>query len=159
MAIKSHLDSLDKRILTLLMKDVRMPFVEVARQCHVTGSAIHQRVQKLMEHEVIDRKSFRVNPKALGYFTLAYVGMQINLVKQRTHQEVFDHIQSIPEVVECHNITGKYSFLLKIYAHNNEHLKSLLVDKLQSVVEVTATETFISLEEGFSRNLSLESEL
>jgi Lrp/AsnC family transcriptional regulator for asnA, asnC and gidA len=155
-ARKLHIDTLDKRILTLLMKDVRMPFVEVARQCNVTGSAIHQRVQKLIENEVIDKDTFRVNPKALGYFTLAFVGMQINLVKQRTHEEVFNHISSIPEVVECHNITGKYSFLLKIYAHSNEHLKELLVDQLQSVVEVVATETFISLEEGFSRNLPVE---
>ena len=153
MAKELHIDSLDKRILTLLMKDVRMPFVEVARQCNVTGSAIHQRIQKLIENNVIDKKTYRVNPKALGFYTLAYVGMQINLVKQRTHQEVFNHISSIPEVVECHNITGKYSFLLKIYAHSNEHLKDLLVEKLQSVVEVVATETFISLEEGFSRNL------
>jgi len=151
-----HIDSLDRRILNILMKDVRISFVEVARQCHVTGSAIHQRVQKLIENKVIDGRTFKINPKAMGYFTLAYVGMQINLIKQRTHQEVFDHIMSIPEVVECHNITGKYSFLLKIYARSNEHLKSLLVDKLQSVVEVVATETFISLEEGFSRNLPVE---
>jgi Lrp/AsnC family transcriptional regulator for asnA, asnC and gidA len=156
MAKKLHVDTLDKRILTLLMKDVRMSFVEIARQCNVTGSAIHQRVQKLVENEVIDKDTYRVSPKALGYFTLAFIGMQINLVKQRTHEEVFEHIKSIPEVVECHNITGKYSFLLKIYAHSNEHLKSLLVDKLQSVVEVVATETFISLEEGFSRNLPVE---
>ncbi len=156
MARKLHIDTLDKRILTLLMKDVRMPFVEVARQCNVTGSAIHQRVQKLIENEVIDKDTYRISPKALGYFTLAFVGMQINLVKQRTHEEVFNHIKSIPEVVECHNITGKYSFLLKIYAHSNEHLKELLVDQLQSVVEVVATETFISLEEGFSRNLPVD---
>jgi len=156
MARKLHIDTLDKRILTLLMKDVRMPFVEVARQCNVTGSAIHQRVQKLIENKVIDKDTYRISPKALGYFTLAFVGMQINLVKQRTHEEVFNHIKSIPEVVECHNITGKYSFLLKIYAHSNEHLKELLVDQLQSVVEVVATETFISLEEGFSRNLPVD---
>lgn len=156
MARKLHIDTLDKRILTLLMKDVRMSFVEVARQCNVTGSAIHQRVQKLIENGVIDKKSYRLNPKAMGFFTLAYVGMQINLVKQRTHEEVFNHIKSIPEVVECHNITGKYSFLLKIYAHSNEHLKELLVEQLQSVVEVVATETFISLEEGFSRNLPVD---
>ncbi len=151
-----HIDSLDRRILKLLMEDVRIPFVEVARNCNVTGSAIHQRVQKLIEHGVIDGKTYKVNPKALGYYTLAYVGVQINLIKQRTHEEVFRHIMSIPEVVECHNITGKYSFLLKIYAQSNEHLKSLLVEKLQSVVEVVATETFISLEEGFSRNLPVE---
>ena len=156
MAKKFHLDSLDRKILALLAKDVRMSFTEIARQCHLTASAIHQRIQKLYENEVLDSKTFRVDPKALNYNTLAYIGVQINLVKQRTHQEVYNHIKNIPEVVECHNITGKYSFLLKVYARTNEHLKQLLVENLQSVVEVVATETFISLEEGFSRNLPID---
>ncbi len=156
MANKFHLDSLDRKILGIFAKDIRISFTEIARQCNITASAIHQRVQKLIEQNIIDGKTFKISPKAINYNTLAYVGVQINLVKQRTHQEVFEHIKGIPEVVECHNITGKYSFLLKIYAHSNEHLKKLLVEKLQSVVEVVATETFISLEEGFSRNLPVE---
>lgn len=150
------MDSLDRKILGILAKDIRISFTEIARQCNITASAIHQRVQKLIEQNVIDAKTFKVEPKAIDYNTLAYVGVQINLVKQRTHQEIFEHIQNIPEVVECHNITGKYSFLLKIYAHSNEHLKNLLVERLQSVVEVVTTETFISLEEGFSRSLPVE---
>jgi Lrp/AsnC family transcriptional regulator for asnA, asnC and gidA len=156
MAQKFHLDSLDSKILSYLSKDARMSFSEIARHCKLTSSAIHQRVQKLFENKVLDTATLKIDPKALNYNTLAYVGVQINLVKQRTHQEVFEHIQNIPQVVECHNITGKYSFLLKIYAHTNEHLKQLLVENLQSVVEVVATETFISLEEGFSRNLPVE---
>ncbi len=156
MSKKFHLDSLDRKILSLLAKDIRISYSEIARQCNVTASAIHQRMQKLHEYEVLDAKTFKVDPKAIDYNTLAYVGVQINLVKQRTHQEVFDHIKNIPQVVECHNITGKYSFLLKVYAHSNEHLKQVLVENLQSVVEVVATETFISLEEGFSRNLPVD---
>lgn len=153
---KFHLDSLDRRILSFLAKDVRISFTEIARQCNLTPSAIHQRVQKLQENNVLDPKTYKVDPKALGYNTLAYVGVQINLVAQRTHQEVFDHIRNIPQVVECHNITGKYSFLLKVYAQTNENLKRVLVEHLQSVVEVVATETFISLEEGFSRSLPVD---
>ncbi len=156
MAKRFHLDSLDRKILLLLSNDIRISFTDIARQCHVTASAIHQRVQKLTENKVIDNRTFKVDPKALGFNALAYVGVQINLVRNKTHQEVFDHIRSIPEVVECHNITGKYSFLLKIYAKTNEHLKQLLVENLQSVVEVVATETFISLEEGFSRNVPVD---
>jgi Lrp/AsnC family transcriptional regulator for asnA, asnC and gidA len=150
------IDGLDRKILKLLSQEVRISFTEVARHCNVTASAIHQRVQKLIENQVIDAATYKPSSKALGYNTLAYVGVQINLIKNRTHQEVFDHIKGIPEVVECHNITGKYSFLLKIYARTNEHLKSLLVEKIQAVVEVVATETFISLEEGFSRNLPVD---
>lgn len=148
-----HIDGLDKKILKLLEKDIRMPVTEIGRQCKVTGSAIHQRLQKMIENGAIDPKTYKPHIKTLGYQTLAFVGVQINLVKQRTHNQVYEHLMSIPEVVELHNITGKYSFLLKIYAKSNEDLKTLLVDKIQSVIEVVATETFISLEEGFSRTL------
>ena len=148
-----RIDGLDKKILLLLEQDIRMPVSEIARQCKVTGSAIHQRIQKMIENGTIDKKTFKPSIKALGYNTLAFVGVQINLIKQRTHYQVYEHLKSIPEIVELHNITGKYSFLLKIYARSNEDLKNLLVEKIQSVVEVVATETFISLEEGFSRSL------
>ena len=148
-----HIDGLDRRILIMLQENARVPATEIARACKVTGSAIHQRLQKLIENGVIDKRSYKPTAKALGYNTLAFVGVQINLVKQRTHIQVYEHLKSIPEVVELHNITGKYSFLLKIYAKSNEDLKNLLVDKIQSVIEVVATETFISLEEGFSRAL------
>ncbi len=148
-----HIDGLDKKILQLLEQNIRIPITEIARHCGVTGSAIHQRIQKMIDHGIIDRKTFKPGNKSLGYNTLAFVGVQINLVKQRTHNQVYEHLKSIPEIVELHNITGKYSFLLKIYARSNEDLKNLLVEKIQSVVEVVATETFISLEEGFSRNL------
>ena len=156
MSKKNHLDSLDRRILSFLAADIRISFTEIARQCNLTASAIHQRIQKLHEHNVLNSKTYKVDPKALGYNTLAYIGVQINLVKHKTHQEVFEHIKNIPQVVECHNITGKYSFLLKVYARSNEHLKQVLVENLQSVIEVVATETFISLEEGFSRDLTVD---
>lgn len=154
--MKYHLDGLDRKILKILESDIRIPITEIGRLCKVTGSAVHQRLQKMIENDAIDPKTYKPIIKALGYQTLAFVGVQINLVKQRTHNQVYEHLMSIPEVVELHNVTGKYSFLLKIYAKSNEDLKMLLVDKIQSIIEVVATETFISLEEGFSRNLPIE---
>ncbi len=150
-----RLDGLDRKILKILESDCRIPVSEIGRQCKVTGSAIHQRLQKMIENQLINPKTYQPYAKSLGFNTLAFVGVQINLVEQRTHNQVYQHLQSIPEVVELHNITGKHSFLLKIYAKSNEDLKRLLVDKIQSIIEVVATETFISLEEGFSRNIPI----
>lgn len=156
MADKIHLDSLDRRILTFLTRNARMPYLEVARKCNVSGAAIHQRINKLMEEGVITGSQFNLDPKGIGYHTCAFVGIQVNLVKETTHQEVFQKISEIPEIVECHHITGKYSLLVKIFTYNNEHLKKILVEKIQSVREITSTETFISLEEGFTRQLPVE---
>jgi Lrp/AsnC family transcriptional regulator for asnA, asnC and gidA len=156
MAEKFHLDSLDRRLLTFLTRNARLPYLEVARKCNVSGAAIHQRVNKLVEEGVITGSQFNISPKGIGYHTCAFVGIQVNLVKETTHQEVFQKISEIPEIVECHHITGKYSLLVKIYTNNNEHLKKILVEKIQAIREITNTETFISLEEGFTRQLPVE---
>ncbi|HPT04452.1 MAG TPA: Lrp/AsnC ligand binding domain-containing protein [Bacteroidales bacterium] len=148
-----HLDSLDKKILAILTADARIPYLEVARQCKVSGAAIHQRIQKMTEAGVISGTQFNLSNKGLGYLTCAFIGIQINLTTTRTHVEVFEKIRQVPEIVECHHITGKYSLLLKIYAHDNEHLKKIIIEKIQSIPEIIFTETFISLEEGFIRQL------
>lgn len=151
-----HLDSLDRRILNILMSNARLSYLEVARQCGVSGAAIHQRIQKMAEAGIISGSAMQINPKRTGYNTCAFIGIQVNLVHDKTHDEVFRKIMEIPEIVECHHITGKYSLLVKIYTKSNEHLKQILVEKIQSVREITNTETFISLEEGFTRQLPVE---
>lgn len=156
MANHFRLDTLDRRILKLLTADARTPFLEVARQCKVSGAAIHQRVQKMIEAGVVEGTQYNLSPKGMGYLTCAYIGIQVNLTSSISHEEVFRKIKHIPEVVECHHITGKYSLLIKIFTKNNEHLKKIIVEKIQSVPEITATETFISLEEGFVRQMPVE---
>ncbi|MCF8298876.1 MAG: Lrp/AsnC ligand binding domain-containing protein [Saprospiraceae bacterium] len=158
MAEKFHIDSLDKRILSYLTKNARMPFIEVARLCNVSGAAVHQRVQKLTEAGIISGSRFTVDYRAMGYLTCAFIGIHVNLIASHTHNEVFEKINKIPEIIECHHVTGNYSLLLKIYAKTNEHLKKILVEKIQSIEEVTNTETIISLEEGFIRQLPVDVE-
>ncbi|MBU1010688.1 MAG: Lrp/AsnC ligand binding domain-containing protein [Bacteroidetes bacterium] len=148
-----HLDTLDKRILAHLVHDARTPFVEIARKCKVSGAAIHQRVARMVDGKVISGSAFKLSPKGLGYHTCAFIGIQVNLTSTSTHDEVFNKIRLIPEIVECHHISGKYSLLIKVYTHNNEHLKRIIVEKIQSIPEITFTETFISLEAGFQREL------
>lgn len=153
-----RIDTLDRRILTLLIADARTPYVEVARKCKVSGAAVHQRIAKLEEAGVISGSQFKLSPQALGYMTCAFIGIQVNLTSNSTHDEVFKKIMQIPEIVECHHISGKYSLLIKIYTQNNEHLKRIIVEKIQSIPEITFTETFISLETGFERALPVNLE-
>ncbi len=150
-----HIDNLDRKIINLLNTNARMPFVEVARRCRVSGAAIHQRVAKMEEAGVIAGSSLRLNPKGVGYQTCAFIGIQVNLTTNSTHDEVFKKIQKIPEIVECHHISGKYSLLVKLFTRNNEHLKQVIVEQIQSIPEITFTETFISLETGFERELGI----
>jgi Lrp/AsnC family transcriptional regulator for asnA, asnC and gidA len=148
------IDSLDKKIMGILSKNARMPFKDVAAECGVSRAAIHQRVQHLVEAGVIVGSSFEISPKALGYFTCTYVGM--NLERGSMYKSVVEKLKGIPEVVECHFTTGPYTMMVKLYAKDNEQLMDLLNNQLQSIPGVVATETLISLEQSIKRTIPVE---
>jgi len=72
------------------------------------------------------------------------------------YPDVVKRLKDIPEIVQCHYTTGNYSIFIKVYTKNNEDLKHVLVDKLQAIHGIARTETFISLEESFNRQLPLD---
>ncbi|MBR0049017.1 MAG: Lrp/AsnC ligand binding domain-containing protein [Prevotella sp.] len=145
------IDLLDKKILSILSKNARIPFKDVAIECGVSRAAIHQRVQHLIEAEVITGSGFYVNPKSLGYSTCTYVG--ITLEKGSMYKNVVEELLHIPEIVECHFTTGPYTMLVKLYARDNEQLMELLNGRLQGISGVVATETLISLEQSIKREI------
>jgi len=149
-----QLDKLDRKILSIISKDARIPFLEVARECNVSGAAIHQRVQRLTKVGVIKGSEYLLDPHLIGLDTCAYMG--IFLESARLVKTVVKELEKIPEIIECHYTTGNYSLFIKIYARNNDHLKSILADKLQSIEGISRTETFISLEQNIKRQLPVE---
>jgi len=148
-----HIDKLDCKILSLITKNARIPYLEVARECKVSGATIHQRIQRLTKMGVITGSEFVINPKKIGFLTCAYVG--IFLDSAHLYPEVVVKLKEIPEITQCHYITGGYSIFIKIYTRDNEDLKHVLVDKVQAIPGVLRSETFISLEESFNRQLPL----
>ncbi|KXB35984.1 putative regulatory protein AsnC [Bacteroidales bacterium KA00344] len=149
-------DNLDRKILSILSRNARIPFKDVAAECGVSRAAIHQRVQRLVEAGVITGSGFDVNPKSLGYSTCTYVGL--NLERGSMYKEVVKRITNIPEIVECHFTTGPYTMLLKAYARDNEELMDLLNNKLQTIPGVVSTETLISLEQSVKREIPVSYE-
>ena len=147
-----NLDSLDKKILKLIAEDARIPFLEVARSCNVSGAAIHQRIQKLNNMGVLKGSKFIIDPEKIGYETCAYMGL--NLKNPEKFDEVVEELKNIPEVVECHYTTGDYDMFIKIYAVNNHHLLNLNHDRLQPL-GLSRSETIISFNSAFSRQLPI----
>ena len=95
-----QLDELDEKILKLIIGNARMPFLEVARECNVSGAAIHQRIQKLTNLGVIKGSEFIVDNTKVGYETCAYMGLFLKSPGQ--FPSVTEALLQIPEVVECH---------------------------------------------------------
>jgi Lrp/AsnC family transcriptional regulator, regulator for asnA, asnC and gidA len=150
----ADIDSLDEKILRLITKNARIPYLEVARECNVSGAAIHQRVQRLLNIGVVSGSEFIVNPQKLGYNTCAYMG--IHLEKAKFHKEVVKALREIPEIVECHYTTGHYAIFIKIQTKTNKHLKQLIDEDLQKIEGISRTETFMSLEMDFKRQVPIK---
>src|SRR4030042_1090461 len=151
MAENVHIDELDRKILDIITKNARIPYLEVARECGVSGAAIHQRVQRLMRIGIIKGSEFKVDPVLVGFKTCAYIG--IFLEHPGHFREVVQKFRDVPEIIEFHYTTGNYSLFIKVYARDNEHLKTILTERIQNITGILRTETLISLEESINRQI------
>ncbi|WP_420401063.1 Lrp/AsnC ligand binding domain-containing protein [Flagellimonas sp.] len=147
------IDGIDKKILRFLMEDARKPILEIARSIGISGAAIHQRLRKLESSGLLSGSKFIINPKVLGYTTMAYIG--IFLDKAMSNPQAVKELEKIPEVLECHYTTGNWSILIKVLCKDNEHLMTVLNKKIQQIEGVSRTETFISLHQQIDRQISI----
>ncbi|MBQ6064143.1 MAG: Lrp/AsnC ligand binding domain-containing protein [Prevotella sp.] len=147
-----QLDSLDRKILQMIAENARVPFLEVARACNVSGAAVHQRIQKLTNCGVLKGSQYIIDPEKIGYETCAYIGLYLKDPENFDH--VVEELKKIPEVVECHYTTGGYDMFIKIYAFNNHHLLNIIHDKLQPL-GLARTETIVAFNAVINRQLPI----
>ncbi len=148
-----ELDGIDKKILRHLMEDARKPILEIARKIGISGAAIHQRLRKLEASKVISGSKFIINPKVLGYTTMAYIGIYLD--RAMSNPRAVKELEKIPEVLECHYTTGNWSILIKVLCKDNEHLMQVLNKSIQQIDGVSRTETFISLNQQIDRQIQI----
>ena len=147
-----NLDSLDKKILHLIAEDARIPFLEVARVCNVSGAAIHQRIQERTNLGILKGSQCIIDPEKVGYETCAYIGLYLK--NPENFDSVVEALKKIPEVVECHYTTGGFDMFIKIYAVNNHHLLNIIHDKLQPL-GLSRSESIISFNAAINRQLPI----
>tara|TARA_B110000114_G_scaffold154894_1_gene167978 strand:- start:11 stop:481 length:471 start_codon:yes stop_codon:yes gene_type:complete len=147
------IDGIDKEIIRSLMNNARTPILEIAKRIGVSGAAIHQRLRKLENSELIEGSKIIINPKVLGYKTMAFIG--IYLEKAGDNADVVRELKKIPEVIESHYTTGNWSILTKILCIDNENLMQILNKKIQTINGVSRTETYISLDQQINRQIAI----
>ena len=150
---RQTIDALDRKILKIIQDDARIPFLEVARACNVSGAAIHQRIQKLTQMGILKGSEFIIDPEKIGYETCAYVGLYLK--DPEKFDDVVEKLRQIPEVTECHYTTGGYDMFIKIYARNNHHLLNIIHDKLQPL-GLSRSETIVSFNAVIDRQLPID---
>ncbi len=151
---KANLDAIDYRILKFLIANARMPYLEIARECGISGAAIHQRIRKLEDAGVILGSRLIVDPKLIGFDVCAHIS--ITMKDPQLLQQTVEELKTVPEIVECHFITGKGNILIKMYCVDNEHLMRTVFDHILRIPGISSTETSLSLQELFQRSMSID---
>ena len=146
-----QLDETDRKILSFLVNNARMPYLEIARECGISGAAVHQRIKKLEDNGVITGSQMLVKPGALGLNVCAFIS--ISLSEDNKYHDVTEALRHIPEIVECHFVTGRAALLLKVYCINNDHLMETILNTIQRIPYVQSTDTMLSLDQPFQRQV------
>lgn len=144
-------DELDLKILSILMKNGRIPYTEIGKMLFVSGGTVHVRMKKMEESGIVKGQQLIVDHAKLGFDVCAFLGIYLD--KSSLYDEVAEQLKAIPEIVNAHYTTGTYSIFAKIICRDTNHLRDVLHDKIQKISGIQRTETFISLDESIDRPL------
>ena len=151
--IDKSIDKLDLQIIQAMMQDAEISSADLGKQFFVSGGTIHVRIKKLEELGIVQGKRLAVDLKVLGYDIIAFIG--IYLEKSSLYDTVALALKNIPQVVRVNYTTGNYSMFVEIVCKDIQQLRFVLHDELQKIKGIERTETLISLEESFSRNVKI----
>lgn len=147
------IDELDRKIISVLMKDAKKSYVDIGEIVNLSAGAVHVRVKKLEATKIIRGAGVFVDPHQLGWDITAFLGIYLD--KSNLYNDVANELKKIPEVVNINYTTGIYSIFAKIVCRDTVHLRDVLHDKIQKVQGIQRTETFISLDETLNRPIPL----
>ena len=153
MAVKLNLDKLDYQIIQHMMENAEISYADLGKKLFVSGGTIHVRIKKLQELNIVKGNRLAVDIKLIGYDVIAFIG--IYLEKSSLYDVVAKDLEKIPEIIRLSYTTGNYSMFLEIVCKDINQLRRVLHDELQKIKGIERTETFISLEESFSRNVKV----
>ena len=149
MSAKLNIDKLDLQIIQALINNADISYADLGKQLFVSGGTIHVRIKKLEEQNIVKGRKLIANLKLLGYDVIAFIG--VYLEKISLYYSVARELKKIPEIVRLNYTTGNYSMFAEIVCKDIQQLRVVLHDKLQNIVGIERTETFISLDENFNR--------
>ena len=153
MALKLNLDKLDLQIIQHMMDDAQVSYADLGKKLFVSGGTIHVRIKKLQEAGVVKGTKLDADLKKLGYDVIPFIG--IYLEKSSMYDSVAKELQKVPEIVRLSYTTGNYSMFAEVVCRDIMQLRSVLHDQLQKIKGIERTETLISLEESFNRNVKV----
>ena len=152
---RMYFDNLDLSILTSLSTNARTPYLEIARDNGVSGAAVHQRVQRLMAKKVINGSHCNIEPSAVGFTVVAYLG--INALPGTDVENLAVELSKIEEITECHIVSGRFDIIAKLYARDNHDMLTIIRERTRQL-EIASTETMFSFREAFVRPIPVSND-
>ncbi len=152
---RMYFDNLDLSIPTSLSTNARTPYLEIARDNGVSGAAVHQRVQRLMANKVINGSHCNIEPSAVGFTVVAYLG--INALPGTDVENLAVELSKIEEITECHIVSGRFDIIAKLYARDNHDMLTIIRERTRQL-EIASTETMVSFREAFVRPIPVSND-
>jgi Lrp/AsnC family leucine-responsive transcriptional regulator len=141
------LDSTDKLILQILQEEGRLSNAELARRVSLSPPATHARLRRLEEDGYIRQYAALLDRERAGFDMLCFVHISLQLHQPAQVEAVRAAIREMPEVLECHHVTGEYDYLLKVVIHNRKDLERFVLERLTPVPGVARIHTSLVLTE------------
>jgi Lrp/AsnC family leucine-responsive transcriptional regulator len=139
------MDSIDAQILEILQDNGRITNSDLAKRVGLSAPSVLERVRKLEEAGVILGYSAKVNPEKVGRGTSCFVAISLALHQQQSIETFLRQIEDIPEVLECHHITGEEDYLLRVAVHDMQHYRNLLLNSITKIPGLSKIKTMVVL--------------
>jgi Lrp/AsnC family transcriptional regulator, leucine-responsive regulatory protein len=146
-SLDRDIDDLDKSILQELQVDSAISNVELARRISLSPPAVHARIKRLEELGYIRQYVALLDREKLGYDLLCIISVTLQVHQMGTIDTFRDAVQKMPEVLECHFVTGEFDYLLKVAVRSRKELELFLMDKLTPIPGIARISTSIVLTE------------
>ena len=128
-----ELDHKDLKLISLLQENGRMSNTDLAAAIDLSPPGLQKRLRKLEDNQVISGYYARINREALGFDMLCFVQVTLARHEPDAVTNFRQVVQDMPEVLECHHITGESDYLLKIIVRNRKHLEKFLMESLTPI--------------------------
>ena len=148
-----QLDRLDRQILNILQNDGRIAMTELADRVHLSPTPCSDRVKRMERDGVILGYHARVNPHAVGRNLLVFLEIKLSAKSGDVFDRVKEALRVVPEVLECHLVSGEFDYLVKARLSEMNAYRRLLGDILKRLPAAASSHSYVVMEEVKSDGL------
>ncbi|UYV38525.1 Lrp/AsnC ligand binding domain-containing protein [Rhodobacteraceae bacterium D3-12] len=151
--MNADLDAIDRKILSELLHDARIPVAELARRVGLSKTPVAQRVKHLEDSGLITGYRAMLSPIKLGLTHVTYVEVRLNDTREAALSSFNAKVRDIPEIEECYMIAGGFDYLLKVRSRNIEEYRHIMGEKISALPFVSATSSYVAMEAVVEQSL------